>query len=63
MKNKLTNMSIFLLLAVIFMTGFCVFNLEKPKDRVSYKTIINITSDEDYELGEEHFNNNYFNEN
>ena len=48
MKNKLTNVSVFLLIAVIFMTGLSVFELTyNNRDVKEGKTIIKITSDDE----------------
>ena len=64
MKNKMYSVSTLLLVAVVFMTGLFIFNANhKEEPKIIGKTIINITADEDYDLGEENINDSLLNDN
>lgn len=51
--NKLNGVSVLLLVTVMFMTAVFVFRYNRKEDKIVGSTIINITSTDIYELGEE----------
>ena len=64
MKDKMFSVSTLLLVVVLFMTGLFIFEINhKEEPKIIGKTIIIITTDEKYDLGEENNNDSLLNDN